>query len=343
MCANPVLAQTGAKAAATANGPKIVLLSTYVVSPARLSKLVAAALQAGVPLQTLSAEEDSLYAIQQALRGASLVVLDAPHSSVAQSAAGRLGDAIIKSGKPYVVVGEFSAVAKNQPVVAAPLKAELGVSAAWAQRLREYWRFGGAKNMGLAMAALQSGAAVTSLVPAVQLPLQGFYNPRWAQIESSSQALENSLKNSQIDPLNTPKDAKNAKNPSNRPLAGEFVDKVAIKTVAIAVNNAVFTSDDTLWLDSMIAALEQRGLHAYAFYGPRQQKDLFFQMTHVQTTAGPRRLADVIINAALVFNPTERKAELERIGVPVLQTMPALAMDATQGSTSRIRRRSIEP
>ena len=340
MFANPVLAQTGAKTVVTANGQNIVLLSTYVVSPARLSKLVAAAAQAGVPLQTLSAEEDSLDKVQQALRGASLVILDAPHSSVAQSAAGRLGESIIKSGKPYVVVGEFSAVAKNQPVVAAPLKAEQGVDAAWAQRLREYWRFGGAQNMGLAMAALQSGSVrsnieVTLLPPAVQLPLQGFYNPRWAQIESSSQTLENSLKNSQIYLLNASKDVKEVKNASNRTLAGEFIANDAIKTVAIAVNNAVFTSDDTLWLDSMITALEQRGLRAYAFYGPRQQKDLFFQMTHVQTASGPRRLADVIINAALVFNPTERKAELERIGIPVLQTMPALAMDAAQWAQSK--------
>ncbi|MEO6292961.1 MAG: hypothetical protein ABIO88_10130, partial [Burkholderiaceae bacterium] len=249
MCANPVWAQTGVKAVATTNSQNIVqsivLLSTYVVSPARLSKLVAAAAQAGVPLQTLSAEEDSLDTIQQALRGASLVILDAPHSSVVQSAAGRLGESILKSGKPYVVVGEFSAVAKNQPVVAAPLKAELGVGSAWAQRLREYWRFGGAQNMRFAMAALQSGpvrsdSAVTSLPPAVQLPLQGFYNPRWVQIESSNHSLEDSL-------TYLPNTSKTVKNVSNRPLAGEFVDKDAIKTVAIAVNNAVFTSDDTLW------------------------------------------------------------------------------------------------
>ena len=173
----------------------------------------------------------------------------------------------------------------------------------------------------------------------MQLPLQGFYNPHWAQIESS-QTLENSLKYLP----NTSNTSKITKNASNNTVAGEFVGFNAIKTVAIAVNNAVFTSDDTLWLDSMITALEQRGLRAYAFYGPRQQKDLFFQMTHAvyaplsDTSQGrqePKRLADVIINAALVFNPTERKAELERIGIPVLQTMPALAMDAVQWAQSK--------
>lgn len=302
---------------------RIVLLTTYVVSPARLAKLAAAAEQAGVPLQTVSAEEDTPDTLRQALGSAGLLVIDAPHSSVARNAAARFGEVVRQSGRPYVVVGEFSSVAKNQPVPAAPLQAEHGVDAAWAQRLREYWRFGGAQNMRLAMAALKSGAgqgaeAVAGLPPAVQLPLAGFYNPAWPHIESDAKALETL-------PVKG----------ANKAVETTPQMPAAIKTIAIAVNNAVFTSDDTPWLDALIAALEQRGLRAYAFYGPRQQKDLFFQMTHVVTASGPRRMADVIINAALVFNPSERKAELERIGVPVLQTMPALAKNPAEWAQSR--------
>ena len=85
MFINSAWAQVGAKAFPKTDGQSIVLLSTYVVSPARLSKLVAAAAQAGVPLKTLSAEDDSLDKVQQTLRNASLVILDAPHSSVAPS------------------------------------------------------------------------------------------------------------------------------------------------------------------------------------------------------------------------------------------------------------------
>ena len=304
-------------------GSRIVLLSTNVVSPARLAKVVAAAKLAGLPLQTLSAEADTLDTLQHALRGARLLMLDAPHSSVMSNTAARFGEAIVRSGTPYVLVGEFSGVAKNQPLSAAPLQAELGVSAGWAQRLREYWRFGGAHNMGLAVAALKAGAgqgddALASLPPAVQLPLAGFYHPKWPRIESNAGGLEN---------LPVYKE--------NKAVAHDGRAQHAMKTVAIAVNNAVFASDDTPWLDALIGALEQRGLRAYAFYGPRQQKDLFFQATHVQTPAGPRRVADLIINSALVFNPTERKAELERIGVPVLQTLPALAMDTAQWAQSK--------
>ncbi len=318
-----------AQTPAPALSPNIVLLTTYVVSPARLAKLQAAASQAGVVMQTVSAEEDSPDALQKALRPASLLVLDAPHPSVAQTAAARFGEVINKSGKPYVVVGEFSAVAKNERLVAAPLKTDNGVAPDWAQRLREYWRFGGAQNMRLAMQALKNGATQTAatLPPAVQLPLQGFYNPSWPQIENNAAAV---LKMLEISPFYPSNQA-----PGQSIRAQAAPESIANKTVAIAVNNAVFTSDDTPWLDALITALEQRGLRAYAFYGPRQQKDLFYQATHVNAATGPQRMADVIINSALVFNPTERKAELERIGVPVLQTMPALAMDAAQWAQSK--------
>ena len=295
-------------AEATAGVAPVVWVSTYVVSPARLVKLTAAAAQAGVPLRVVSAEVDSPSALQQALSGAQLVLVDVPHSSVAQAVAAKFGDVLVTATTPYVVVGEMAAVSKNQPVANAPLAAQRGVDAAWAQRLREYWRLGGAANAALAMAALgHSGprTAPEALPPATQHPLAGLYHPTWPHIAGD-------LRNS--------------------PLAPDRAGSVAPKTVAIAVNNAVFTSDDTPWLDSLIATLEQRGLRAYAFYGPRQQKDLFFQMTH---TPSGQRVADVLINAALVFNPTERKAELERIGIPVLQTMPALAMDAQQWAASR--------
>jgi cobaltochelatase CobN len=313
---------TPSSTASTHTAP-VVLLTTYVVSPARLAKLVAGAQQAGVPLQVLPAEQSSPQALQQALQTAQLLVVDAPHSSVAQAVAAQFGEVISRAKTPYVVVGEFATVAKNQPLVLAPLMAQRGVGAAWAQRLREYWRFGGARNLGHAMATLQQGGPRTSaetLPAAVQLPPAGLYHPAWAQIETNVKALE--------------------KLPSykpNRPLVPVERAQAAPKTVAIAVNNAVLTSDDTPWLDSLIAALEQRGLRAYAFYGPRQQKDLFWSMTHTSDgTPDGSRVADVLINAALVFNPTERKAELERIGIPVLQTMPALAMDGAQWAASKV-------
>jgi cobaltochelatase CobN len=279
---------------------RVVVLSTSLVSPARVVRLQAAAREAGVPLQVVSASRDSPEALATALDGARLLVIDAPHLSVAQAAAARFGDTLSRSGTPYVLVGEFALVAKGQVSAAAPLAAERGVDAAWAQRLREYWRFSGAANPGAAMKALARPGQLAGLPEAVPLPLAGLYHPGWPRIETDIAATEK--------------------------LPG-----TGTGTVAIAINSATVTGDDTGWLDALIASLEQRGLRAYAFYGPRQQKDLFFRMTH----DGERRVADAIVNASLVFSPNERKAELERIGVPVLQTLPSLAMDAAQWAQSK--------
>jgi cobaltochelatase CobN len=261
--------------------------------------LEAAAREVGLPLQVVSASQDSPEALAAALDGARLLIIDAPHISVAQAVAARFGETISRSTAPYVLIGEFALVAKGQASTAAPLVAERGVDAAWAQRLREYWRFSGAANLGAAMKALAQPGKLDGLPDPVPLPLAGLYHPGWPRVETDIAAVER--------------------------LAGSS------GTVAIAINSATVTGDDTGWLDALIASLERRGLRAYAFYGPRQQKDLFFRMTH----AGDRRVADAIVNASLVFSPNERKAELERIGVPVLQTLPSLAMDATQWAQSK--------
>ncbi|WP_281080659.1 cobaltochelatase subunit CobN [Variovorax paradoxus] len=293
------LAAVPAWAQQQASGP-VVVLATSLVSPARVARLQAAAQQAGLPLRVLSASRDSPEALSAALEDARLLVIDAPHLSVAQAAAARFGDAIARSAAPYVLVGEFSLVARGQLTAAPPLAAERGVDAAWAQRLRAYWRFAGSANLSASMQALARVDVSDGLPEPVATPLAGFYHPGWPRIETSIEAVE------QLPGTNG--------------------------TVAIAVNAATVTGEDTAWLDTLIAALAQRGLRAYAFYGPRQQKDLYTRMTQAE---GGRRVADLIVNAALVFTPNERKAELERIGVPVLQTLPSLAMDAAQWAQSK--------
>ncbi|MGJ7486621.1 cobaltochelatase subunit CobN [Variovorax sp. LT2P21] len=285
--------------------PRIVLLSTRLVPPTRLAHQQAAARDAGLPLQVVSATEDTPEALDKALDGARLLVIDAPHLSLTQAAAERFGDVIARSTTPYVLVGEFGLVAKGQLSAAPPIAADRGVDPAWAQRLRAYWRFSGNENLRAAMRALGRVGDMAGLPAPVVLPLAGFYHPGWPRVEAD------------IASLNGLPGASNA------------------ATVAIAVNVATLTSDDTDWLDRTIRGMEQRGLRAYAFYGPRQQKDLFFRMTHATGADGSaRRVVDVIVNAALVFNPNDRKAELERIGVPVLQTLPAGAMDAAQWARS---------
>jgi len=79
---------------------RIVVLSTSLVSPARVVRLQEAAHEAGLPLQVVSAAKDSPETLASALDGARLLVIDAPHISVAQAAAARFGEAIARAPRP---------------------------------------------------------------------------------------------------------------------------------------------------------------------------------------------------------------------------------------------------
>jgi len=301
---------------------RVVVLSTYLVSPARNARLEQAAKDANLSIAILAVEPLTPEELEQALQNCRMLLLDTPHISVAKSIAARLGETIIQSAPKYVVIGEFGLVAKNEATAVEPLKSEAGVPAAWAQRLREYWRFGGDENTRLAMQALQADFSEVGLPPAISMPLQGYYHPRWPKLVTDSTDVVNRLRG---DP--------SKQNPPTNSLAANATKTASGGVVAIVVNSAVFTSDDTNWLDHMIEALEKRGMQAFAFFGPRQNANLVYDMTRNPNEPN-RSIASVLINAALVFKPNERKAELDRIGIPVLQTLPSLAMNQEQWQAS---------
>ncbi len=290
---------------------KVVVLSTYLVSPSRNARLAQAARDSKLSFHILSAESTTPDELERTLLESRLLILDTPHSSVAKSIAARFGDVIVKSPCKYVLIGEFALVSKNETLTEPPLHSERGVDAVWAQRLREYWRFGGEENIRFAIIALKGSFSDNNLPAAIQMPLQGFYHPAWPMLvtDASEVIKRNGHSQTVIPSPQSPRAS----------LPG---------VVAIAVNSAVFTSDDTAWLDRLISAIESRGLKAYAFFGPRQNTNLFYEMTR-----GPdqdQAMASLLINAAMVFKPNERKAELDRIGIPVLQTIPSLAMNQAQ-------------
>lgn len=289
----------------------VVVLSTYLASQLKYKKMFDAARAQQLSWTVLSADATTPEQLEQALQKCKYLVIDMPHRSVAQAVAERLGDVIERSDADYVLVGEMAAVTSDEPFVQSPLQAERGVSPLWAKRLREYWRFGGNKNTHHAIKALNDQFVEQALPLPIVLPSQGFYHPNWPNILDDHEAMVARL-NANPEPSDHI-----SENPGN---------------VAIAVNPAVFTSEDTEWLDTLIKAIERRGHRAYAFFGPRQNADLFFEMTRFDD--GRESFADVLINAALVFKPNERKTELERIGIPVLQTLPALAMNRSQWQAS---------
>ncbi|MEM9659552.1 MAG: cobaltochelatase subunit CobN, partial [Planctomycetota bacterium] len=137
------------------------------------------------------------------------------------------------------------------------------------------------------------------------IPESGFYHPAWEQVESDLTAVRQRL------------------NGDDLPI------------VAIAINLATISSCDTAWIDRLIESLRERGLASYAFYGPRKRHDRFTRMTCLREGDQLVAIPELIINAALVFRPQDRKKELESIGVPVLQTLPSRRRSVEQWQSSQ--------
>ncbi|WP_153558169.1 cobaltochelatase subunit CobN [Roseimaritima sediminicola] len=275
----------------------VLVLHTYLTPPARIGRLREAAEDAELGLQFISLETLDAETLDECLADASLVLVDLPHASVLEGFVDRVAEPLADSAAAFVLIGDMAAIREGQPLAAGSLPEQRGVPDAWAERIRRYYRFGGRQNTRQLVRALSADTAASAddLPPAIVLPEQGLYHPDWERIETDvATALQN------------------------------FADDQR-PCVAIAINPGILAADDTEWLDALIAALEQQQLNAYACFGPRTNEHRFTQLTTLADASHP--VVDVIINAALVFRPQQRKAELDRLGVPVLQTLPALDVD----------------
>lgn len=307
--ANFVLANTlWAEDRFAADGP-VVVMYTYLTPPARVTGLQAAFKESDIAIQFLPVATTEAEAIETAVATAKLVLVDIPHVSVLESVAEKLAASFSNHETPFLLVGDSDQVRSGQPARHALLNSNSQIPSSWAGTVRRYYRFGGKFNDGLLAAAftgpLPDTGPQTELLAAKPFPAQGLYHPEWPEL---IQNIEEVADRWEADD-----------NP----------------VIAIAINSSVLSTSDTGWLDEMIAQLELRGLHAYACYGPRSNINRFRELTQLGDPASRRRFADLMINAALVFKPQQIKVELDEIGIPVLQTLPALAMNVDAWRSSK--------
>ncbi|HEY1065222.1 MAG TPA: cobaltochelatase subunit CobN, partial [Pirellulales bacterium] len=288
---------------------EVVVLTTFLTSPAYVTKLKEAASRASLPLVVLEAEKASTDELKAALARATLLLIDLQHPNVAKTVAEKFGPVVAASETPYVAIGEAEALGQQTAAPLEPLRRLRALDPAWASRTAEYFRFGGKANTAALVALLSSReaspqAVLASVPAAVVLPAEGFFHPGWERLETDLRAVLSRVQQ------------------PNRP------------TVAIAVNRLALTSDDTAWLEALIAELEARGLACYAFFGARNNPQLFTQSTSLDAENGGLPAVDLVINAALVLRSNERRAELDKLGVPVLQTLPGLTISEQEWRAS---------
>ncbi|MEM9367944.1 MAG: cobaltochelatase subunit CobN [Planctomycetota bacterium] len=284
-------------------GRRVLVLHSYLLPPSWAQQIEDASATNAVRVNFAAADSMAPAEIEGLIADADLVLLDVAHESVFEGVAGKSSGPLQRAGCPYVYIGDLDSVrGDRQPEVAKEMDGE-GVSNKFAQIVRRYYRFGGAANLKHLVKALAVDPNLESYLEApepVMIPERGFYHPGWPQIESELAAVQSRL------------------------------DSGSQPVVAIAINRATVSACDTAWLDALIDALRSRGLSSYAFYGPRQEPDRFTRMTCRVGDARVEPIVDLIINSVLVFRPQDRKQELDRIGVPVLQTMPSMNRSLSQ-------------
>lgn len=88
--------------------------------------------------------------------------------------------------------------------------------------------------------------------------------------------------------------------------------------IGFSIHKMYLSADLTDFIDTMIRRIEAKGGIALTFYGPM---DDALSYTRVLAPAG-KPLVDVIVSSQIMLHPEPRRAEFEKMGVPVIQAMP---------------------
>ncbi|MEM6671512.1 MAG: cobaltochelatase subunit CobN [Planctomycetota bacterium] len=304
-------ATSAPQSSSTAEPPRVLVIHSSLLVPAYRAKLSRAA-EGRVDLSFVSAGASA----RDAAQGQDLVLFDVPHESVTAEVFGDQVTAIRDVAGAYLMVPGRDEVRAGTPPSEAGAPASAGLTEPVAARLRAYYRLGGRENVRAFMDAMATrpwaaegeAAMLAALPEPVVMPAIAFYRPDWPTLADSLAEVEERLAAS---------------------------DAAGSPRVAISFNPSSLVADDVGWLDALIGALSRRGLAAYGFCGPRADPELFTKGTCVVKDGRPAPLVDVIVNAALVFRAQQRRDELDRIGVPVIQSLPSLEMDAEEWAESQ--------
>ncbi|MCO5109470.1 MAG: cobaltochelatase subunit CobN [Burkholderiaceae bacterium] len=166
-----------------------------------------------------------------------------------------------------------------------------------ARRLITYYSNGGRQNFEgffATLAAQLQGRAAPGVPEPVVFPKTAVYHPRAPGLVVADPVAW--LRSQGVDPAAA----------HRRPV------------VALALHQQYIAAMQTAFIDDLIARIEAGGAVALPFYSPMLEAGALEQMLKPAGT----RLADVLINTQIMLNAEERRAEFERLGIPVLQAMP---------------------
>ncbi len=215
-------------------------------------------------------------------KGADLVLLDIPYDPVVEAVERKVGRALAQARTPWLKIQ-------------AERHAVKGLSEPDAKQLWLYYTNGGRRNFGNFFRYLEArvfAGSGTQVAAPIVFPKAGIYHPDYEGVVFERAA----------DYFAWKKMNREARPP----------------VVALALHQLYISSELTSFIDHTIRAIEARGAVAFAFYTPMEDERGFEKLLPLDG----KPVADVLISSQIMLRSDLRRAEFDRLGIPVIQAMP---------------------
>ncbi len=268
--------------ASPAWGKSVLFLAAQPTQPGKFQRIEPLAKAAGLDMEYRFVETLEPDFKATDLSRYDLVVIDAPYGAAMDKARARLGPIMKDVTAPWVWF-QSRGVERN------------GVPEEVASHLRVYYSNGGRANFAAFLCQIDRRLFGTDKpeCPAPQVfPDSGIYHPDYAGRVFPD--LKSFLAWKGVDPAKRP------------------------PVVALLFHQAYLGAELTGFMDDTVRRIEAAGGVALPLYVPAMANGEIERMTGIDG----ERVADVLINTQIVLKAEGRKAEFERLGIPVTQAMP---------------------
>ncbi len=287
------------------NLPSILILATNHVSEAKL-QLFSRLAQRATAQQAFKVDYKYLRSLQE---GESLTDLLAPYDLVIfDSVSAREAK---KDYAHFETLVQAAQLPGQIPVhqqrrflpikITAESKLRKGISLTQSQRLFDYYYNGGEENLRRMLVFLSTDLFALSnekALPPIVFPKLGIYHPDYQKTV--------------FDNLPAYMEWKTAKD--------------GISLVGIAMSRETIAAGETRIIDALIKAIERRNGIAVAFYYPGNGESEYLDLL----SPDGKVAVDNIINTRIIHWADKRRAEYEKLNVPVLQVLPYTKGDQAQ-------------
>ncbi|MFC5300742.1 cobaltochelatase subunit CobN [Azospira restricta] len=266
-----------------AEADTVLFVSTSPVPPGKFTKLAEIGAAHGFKVESRQAEKLPADPDASLWRGADAVFFDAPRDHLQDAVRAKLAKALPGLSAPHLWMHEAKPESRGFPKPVA-------------DRLHAYYVNGARpnfENFFRTLAAHRQGQPLDGIAPPVVFPKAAIYHPQAPGLVFADTAayLKWKLGKREVDLAQKP------------------------PVIAVALHQTYVGSEQTAFVDDLIARIEAAGAVPLAWYAP-----VMGPQAGLLKVDG-RLVADAIINTQIVLDPDGRRKELEALGIPVMQAL----------------------